>query len=114
MLLASHLVNTPDAGARAALLGAAARHVAAHGVLVAQWNPPDWFARLRPGGRYTGALGEVGTELEVLALTPDAVEAVVRYSAEGLRWEQWFRAARLDVDALDASSPPPACAEPGG
>ena len=101
VLLASHLVDAPDAGARAGLLGAAARHVAAHGVLVAQWNPPDWFARLRPGGRYTGALGEVGTELEVLDLTPDAVEAVVRYSVEGLRWEQWFRAARLDVDALD-------------
>jgi SAM-dependent methyltransferase len=102
VLLASHLVNTPDAAARAALLDAAARHLAAHGVLVAQWNPPAWFARLRTGGRYSGALGDVGTELEVLALTPDVVQAVVRYSVDGLRWEQWFRAARLDVDALDA------------
>ena len=114
VLLASHLVNTPDAGARAGLLGAAARHLTAHGALVAQWNPPAWFARLRPGGRYASALGRLGTELEVLSLTPEAVEAVVRYSVDGLRWEQWFRAARLDVAALDAELAARTCAEPGG
>lgn len=102
VLLASHLVNTPDARARAGLLGAAARHLAPDGLLVAQWNPPGWFARLRPGGRYAGSLGDVATELEVLELTPDAVEAVVRYAVDDLCWEQWFRAARLDVDTLDA------------
>jgi SAM-dependent methyltransferase len=102
VLLASHLVNTPDAEARTALLGAAARHLAPGGVLVAQWNPPQWFDRLRPGGRYPGTLGSVATELEVLGLTPDALEAVVRYSVDDMRWEQWFRAARLDVDSLDA------------
>jgi SAM-dependent methyltransferase len=102
VLLASHLVNTPDAGARAALLGTAARHLAGDGVLVAQWNPPGWFDRLEAGHRYAGALGDVATELDVLALTADAVEAVVRYSVDDLRWEQWFRAARLDVHELDA------------
>ncbi len=102
VLMASHLVNTPDAGGRTALLAAAARHVAAGGVLVAQWHPPGWFDRLRPGGRHAAALGEVATELEVLELTPDGLEAVVRYTVGDLRWEQWFRAARLDVEALDA------------
>jgi hypothetical protein len=65
-------------------------------------EPPGWFARLRPGGRKAGALGEVATELEVLALTAGTLDAVVRYSVDDLRWEQWFRAARLDVDTLDA------------
>ena len=102
VLLASHLVNTPEPDARAALLRTAGRHLAPGGVLVAQWKPPQWFSRLRPGGRYAGALGEVATELEVLSLTPDALEAVIRYSVEDLRWEQWFRTARLDVDTLDA------------
>jgi hypothetical protein len=102
VLLASHLVNTPDAGSRAALLRAAACHLARDGVLVAQWHPPAWFAGLRPGGRYGGALGEVACELEVLALMPQGVEAVVRYAVDDLRWEQWFRAARLEVEALDA------------
>jgi len=98
VLMASHLLNTPDTGARAALLRTAARHLRADGVLVAQWNPPAWFARLHVGGRYPGTIGEVATELEVLALTPGTLEAVVRYAVDDLRWEQWFRAARLSVD----------------
>jgi SAM-dependent methyltransferase len=100
VLMAGHLVNVPD-DARGALLRTAARHLTSGGVLVAEWHPPAWFTRLRAGGRYGGTIGEVTTELEVLALTPDALEAVVRYAAGDLRWEQWFRAARLDVEALD-------------
>jgi SAM-dependent methyltransferase len=102
VLLASHLVNTPDPDARAALLGTAGRHLAPGGVLLVQWKPPQWFFRLRPGDRHGGSLGAVATELEVLSLTPDALEAVIRYCVEDLRWEQWIRAARLDVDAMDA------------
>jgi SAM-dependent methyltransferase len=102
VLMASHLVNTPDAEDRAALLAAAARHLAAGGVLVAQWHPPQWFDRLRPGGRHAGALGAVATELEVLELSRSGMEAVVRYRVGDLRWEQWFRAARLGIEALDA------------
>jgi SAM-dependent methyltransferase len=101
VLMASHLVNIPDADVRAALLRTAARYLAADGVLVAQWQPPGWFATLRGGDRYAGALGSVATELEVLAVTPGTLEGVVRYSADDLRWEQWFRAARLDVGTLD-------------
>ena len=101
VLMASHLVNTPDADVRAALLGTAARHLALDGVLVAQWHPPGWFDGLRTGDRYAGALGEVAAEFEVLALTAGALEGIVRYTAADLRWEQWFRAARVDVQALD-------------
>jgi SAM-dependent methyltransferase len=101
VLLASHLVNIPDPDARAALLRTAARHLAPGGAFLAQWKPPQWFSRLRPGGRHRGSLGEVATELEVLSLTPDALEAVIRYEVEDLRWEQWIRTARLDVEALD-------------
>jgi SAM-dependent methyltransferase len=103
VLLASYLVNTPDAHPRAALLRSARRHLDGGGVLVGQWHPPAWFTSLRPGGRHAGALGEVGTELEVLDLTPDLLEAIVRYQVGDLRWEQWFRAARLDVADLDAA-----------
>jgi SAM-dependent methyltransferase len=103
VLLAGYLVNTPDADQRGALLGSARRHLGHGGVLVGQWHPPAWFARLTAGQRYGGALREVRTELEVLDLAPDLLEAVVRYDVGDLHWEQWFRAARLDVPDLDAA-----------
>jgi SAM-dependent methyltransferase len=106
VLLASHLVNVPDAGERHALLAAAARHLGPGGVVVGQWHPPEWFERLAPGGRYGGASGPVTTGLEVLDLSAHEVTAIVRYrvveAGRDLRWQQRFTAARLSVEDLDA------------
>jgi uncharacterized protein (DUF849 family) len=101
VLLASHLVSRPGARHRRRLLAAAAAHLVADGVLVAQWHAPEWFARLEPGGRYPGSLGEVGSELHVLDVDERRARAVVRYSVGADTWEQAFTTARLGVDDLD-------------
>jgi SAM-dependent methyltransferase len=45
VLLASHLLNVPDAGIRQALLRTCARHLAAAGCVIIQHHPPQWFRR---------------------------------------------------------------------
>ena len=44
VLLASHLINTDDIPARAALLAACRRHVADDGSVIIQQHAPGWFA----------------------------------------------------------------------
>src|SRR5690242_16948549 len=43
VLLASNLVNIPDDGERRAVLATASRHLGPGGLVVAQWEPPEWF-----------------------------------------------------------------------
>ena len=60
VLLASHLVNTPDEAERRALFQTAARHLGGDGLLVAEWHPPEWFETAASGSR--GQLGDVLVE----------------------------------------------------
>ncbi len=55
VLLASHLLNTPGADDRQALLATCRAHVSAGG----QWHPPQWFDALRAGTTHEGELGPV-------------------------------------------------------
>jgi hypothetical protein len=43
VLLASHLINTPDEAARQSLLVSARRHLADAGRVLVEWHPPQWF-----------------------------------------------------------------------
>ena len=101
VLLASNLVNRPAREHRRRLLATAAAHLAAGGVLVAQWHAPGWFDRLELGRRYAGTAGAVGSELEVLDVDERRLRAVVRYRVGDDTWEQVFTAARLGVADLD-------------
>jgi SAM-dependent methyltransferase len=101
VLLAGHLVNTPDDDLRRALLLAARRHLAEGGRVLLQWHEPSWFDGLRPGAP-GGALGGFTSRLEVHELTDGLLDATVHYSDETSTWAQHFTALRLDVDRLAA------------
>ncbi|HKC26381.1 MAG TPA: class I SAM-dependent methyltransferase [Jatrophihabitans sp.] len=98
VLMASHLVNTPDESERRALLEAAARHVAADGVVVVEWHPPGWFDTAVDG--VGGVVGEVRVQLCDVHRNGDLLDATVRYWSGDELWTQTFTARRLDDEAL--------------
>lgn len=102
VLLASHLVNTPDDGLRRALLAGARRHLDDGGRLLLKWHEPAWFDGLRPGTATEGAIGGITSRLEVHGMADDVVDATVSYSDGRSTWAQPFRALRLGVDRLAA------------
>jgi len=102
VLLASHLVNTPDDGLRRALLATARRHLADGGRLLVQWHEPGWFDGLRRGTVTDGEIDGITSRLEVHDLRDGVLDATVSYSDGASTWAQSFRALRLDVDRLAA------------
>lgn len=103
VLLASHLVNTPDARLRAGLLASVAFHLADRGRALIQWHPPEWFDTLQGGTLYRGAIGGLRTELEVHERSGKHVAATVRYKCGQDTWSQGFAAHRLTTaDIIEA------------
>lgn len=102
VLLASHLVNTPDAGLRRALLTTARRHLADGGWFLLQWHPPEWLDRLCPGAAEAGAIGGISSRLEVHAYRQGLLDATVSYSDGRHSWAHRFRALRLDRGQMAA------------
>jgi SAM-dependent methyltransferase len=98
VLLASHLVNEPDAQTRTALLDACARHVGDDGCVLVERHPPAWFEGVRPGTTAAGAL--TMTLRDVGRPEPGLVEATIDYRLDERTWTQRFTARRLDDDQL--------------
>jgi SAM-dependent methyltransferase len=98
VLLASHLINTPDRAERQALLATAALHVAATGRVILEWHPPEWFARVGDGAG--GRVGEVEVDLVDVTRSGELLSATVRYRTDTAQWTQPFTARRLTDDAL--------------
>jgi SAM-dependent methyltransferase len=98
VLLASHLLNVPDAGIRQALLRTCARHVAATGSVIIQHHPPHWFdsaaASEERGGEIIFRLRDISRP------TADLLAATVEYQAGDRVWTQTFTAMRLDETQL--------------
>jgi SAM-dependent methyltransferase len=98
VLLASNLLNVPDAGIRQALLRTCARHVAATGCVIIQHHPPQWFD--------SAAASEERRDEIIFRLRdlsrPAAglLAATVEYQAGDRVWTQTFTAMRLDETQL--------------
>ncbi|GAA2629226.1 hypothetical protein GCM10010399_71240 [Dactylosporangium fulvum] len=97
VLLASHLVNTPDPAVRAALLAGARRHVTADGTLVVQWHPPAWFDTVAPSDAERDGIRYV---LSAPHRDGPLLTATVGYHVGDRRWSHTFTARRLTEDEL--------------
>jgi hypothetical protein len=97
--LASHLVNTPDPGLRAALLAAAARHLGPGGRLLVEHHPLDWLETAAESWS-----GQDGARLGMVDIVIDRpfVAAVSVYEAGASVVRQPFRARVLGDAELDA------------
>jgi SAM-dependent methyltransferase len=94
VLLASHLVNTPDDELRRGFLEACSRHVANDGCVVIQRHDPAWFSTAGPSqhtdGEITFSLRDVSRPaLGLLAATMD-------YRVGDRTWTHTFTARCID------------------
>jgi SAM-dependent methyltransferase len=105
VVLASHLINTPDEALRQALLETVAYHLRDDSTAFIEWHPPEWFDRLSPGGSYSGTVGAIESTLSVIAIEAGLLHAKVTYAVNGDDWTQSFTAQRLtSVEMEDALS----------
>jgi SAM-dependent methyltransferase len=100
VLLASHLVNVPDAVERNGILAACRHHVAEDGVVLIQRFTGRW-AQEASGPRNLGAGIESETTVEPKnSAECDLVSVVARYSIGDQHWEQEYVTRLLDDSDL--------------
>ena len=98
VLAGSHLVDDADLDRRAALLAVCARHVAPDGIVLVERYDPSWS---RSPATYTGAVGPVAIDFEVVDHDPDgATSARLVYALLDRRWTQEFSFVRVTEGLL--------------
>ncbi|MFN8620589.1 MAG: class I SAM-dependent methyltransferase [Chloroflexota bacterium] len=97
VVLASHLVNTPDDGRRARFLDTCRRHVADGGVVLLEHHPADWLATAAEGEREVGG---VSVALREIRREPPFLSAVAVYTVEGKVFRQPFTVRVLTTEEL--------------
>jgi SAM-dependent methyltransferase len=98
VLLASHLVNDPEAGP--AFVRTAAAHLARGGVVIGETYAPGWDPAASVGR--LSRLGDAEIMVTEASVDGDLLQAVVRYGVDGMRWQQPFTARLLDEAGLGA------------
>jgi len=101
VLLASHLLNVPDASIRQALLRTCARHLAATGCVIIQHNPPQWFDAATASEYRAG--GIIFRLRDISRPGADLLAATAESQAGDRVWTQAFTAMRLDETQLEAA-----------
>lgn len=101
VLMASHLINTPDDESRAALLSTCRRHVRDDGSVIIQQHAPSWFATASADERVVD--GVTLRMRDVSRPGPGLLSGTVEYVAGDRRWTQTFTARRLGEAELTAS-----------
>lgn len=96
-MLATFLVNTPDAGLRRGFLAACARHVQVDGRVLVQALPPDW----QPV-RGWREVGGVRSRLRRLERCGAVVDGEMEYLVDGEQLRHAFRLEVLARRRLDA------------
>jgi SAM-dependent methyltransferase len=92
-LLASGLVNHPDASTRRSFLSAARRHLRPGGRVFVQRLDPAWLLGVHAGA--ASALGPASLVVESVRRAPPRVEMTLRYDLDGRRWRHSFVAEAL-------------------
>ena len=101
VLLASHLVNTPDRGLRAGFLRACRDHVRDGGHVLVQRHPPAFIDEASEGERTTGGVTFRLRDLDHPG--PGLLAATAEYQVGERVWTQRFTTERLDNRALAAA-----------
>ena len=101
VLLASHLVNTPDEAQRRAWLATCRRHVRPGGVVVVQQHSAAWLGQ----GPAPSDATRDGVRFVLRDVVRDGplVSAVVEYHADDRVWTQSFTTRPLTTGELDAT-----------
>jgi SAM-dependent methyltransferase len=98
-LLASGLVNHPDARVRQAMLSAARRHLRPGGRLYVQRQEAAWLLGVRAGT--ASAMGPATLVVESVRRTPPRVAMSLRYDLQGRRWRHSFVVEALREEQVE-------------
>jgi len=98
-VLASCLVNHPDAAVRAAFVGAAHRHLVPGGRLFVQRHDPQWLRNARAGDVHGS--GSSTITVEQASRSGDVVEMTLRYDRPNGTWWHSFAAEALSGSDLE-------------
>ncbi len=99
VLLPSFLINTPDAGQRAAFLATCRRHVRDDGCVLVEWQPAQVQDSFAAGqGRTVRGIRVIMVSLAFPA--PDLAALTMQYQGAGHTWTQSFMSRRLTEDDL--------------
>jgi SAM-dependent methyltransferase len=101
VVLGSHLVNSPDAGQRAAFLAACARHVAPDGLVLVEQAPHSFF-----GGMYPQRIVQDGLTTQLRNIRyprPDRLSMTIDYAYRGRLWSQRLTCQQFDMAELGAA-----------
>jgi hypothetical protein len=101
VLLASHLVNTPNRDLRAGFLRACRDHVRDVGHVLVQRHPPAFIDEAAEGEQTTGGVTFRLRDLDRPG--PGVLAATAEYQVGERVWTQRFTTERLDDDALAAA-----------
>lgn len=100
VLLASHLVNTPDGARRAAFLATCRRHVSANGLVLIERLDPRWAVSVAES-----TIEQFGMRFTIRDIRHDGelFSATMVYEAGDRRWTHAFTAHVLDDEAIVAA-----------
>jgi SAM-dependent methyltransferase len=96
VLITSHLINDPHAGA--AFVATAAAHLESAGFVLGETYPPGWDPSASVAREMR--MGDARIETLWATVVGDLLEAEVRYGTDDLVWQQVFRARLLDEAGL--------------
>jgi SAM-dependent methyltransferase len=99
VLLASHLINHPEARCREAFVACAHRHLKRGGRFLLQRHDPEWLRRAEPGP--AGRAGRLAIHVEAVSREEGAVRMSLRYEHSGQTWRQSFAAVPLSVQEIE-------------
>lgn len=99
-ILASSLVNTPEANVLSAFLGACHRHLEPAGALLFERYDPSWLSTVVVGR--VGVIGDVELHVDRVERCAHHVEMSLRYRAGAEEWRHHFGAAMLTDEDLSA------------
>lgn len=97
VVLASHIINQPEARRRQQLLSVCKTHARPEGTVVIQRFHPNWMRTAQPTER---RVGPVAMRLHDITHEGELLHASVSYELNGQEWTQTFTAAVIEDDAL--------------
>ena len=100
VMLASNLINHPEAALRQAFLRAARHHLAVGGKVLVERHDPEWLAKAQVGKQ--GSVGGLTLFVESAEREWEHVRITLRYEMGSQAWRQSFEAVVLQEPEVEA------------
>ena len=100
VMLASNLINHPEAAVRQAFLRAARHHLAVGGKVLVERQDPEWLAKAQVGKQ--GSVGGVSLFVESAEREREHVRITLRYEMGSQAWRQSFEAVVLQEPEVES------------